>query len=178
MLNGQQSSFPSMPVRVSIESLDGNVEATIMAQTVDNVVGQMPIVDWNRHTHRWKHLQGVQFHIINHKKPVDLLIGLDNAPYHVAKAEIIGNEGEPIARLTKLGWTCVGNSNPGTTPRMNTGQSFLINGIRASSNPDHELNDLVRRLWEIQEVSPAKAQQLDDDERQAVTSVQQSIKSP
>nr|XP_047144781.1 uncharacterized protein LOC124818257 [Hydra vulgaris] len=39
---------------------------------------------------------------------VDILIGLDNADLHSSKAEVKGRTRDLIARLTALGWTCVG----------------------------------------------------------------------
>ena len=38
-----------------------------------------------------------------------MLIGLDCAGLNFALQEVIGRPGQPIARLTLLGWTCVGN---------------------------------------------------------------------
>lgn len=40
---------------------------------------------------------------------VDVLIGIDCADLHYALEEIRGRPGEPVARLTPLGWTCIGN---------------------------------------------------------------------
>ena len=37
-----------------------------------------------------------------------MLIGLDYADLHNARPEVCGKPGEPIARLTPLGWTYVG----------------------------------------------------------------------
>ena len=39
---------------------------------------------------------------------MDLLIGVDHADLLYSKQEIRGDEGEPIARLTPLGWACIG----------------------------------------------------------------------
>ena len=51
------------------------------------------------------------------KKPiVDILIGLDCLELHSAIEEVRGQPGEPVARLTPLGWTCIGNPNTSETP--------------------------------------------------------------
>ena len=39
---------------------------------------------------------------------VDMLIGLDCADLHFSLQDVRGEPGQPIARLTPLGWTCVG----------------------------------------------------------------------
>ena len=55
--------------------------------------------------------------------------------------DVRGRPGEPIARLTPLGWTCIGN------PELQTSQAqtnfiFLV-------NDSHELNNLVQRFWDV-----------------------------
>ena len=40
---------------------------------------------------------------------VDLLISLANADLHYSSKGVRGELGQPIARLTPLGWNCVGD---------------------------------------------------------------------
>ena len=37
-----------------------------------------------------------------------MLIGLDYLELHTSLREVYGTPGDPIARLTPLGWTCIG----------------------------------------------------------------------
>ena len=43
------------------------------------------------------------------EREVDMLIGVDYAYLHCARQEIHGEEGQPVTRLTSLGWTYVGS---------------------------------------------------------------------
>ena len=45
---------------------------------------------------------------IRKKCKVDLLIDLDCVELQISLGESHGEKGEPVARLTPLGWTCVG----------------------------------------------------------------------
>lgn len=57
----------------------------------------------------WDHLRGMKFPEGNRKRQrVDLLIGIDNLELHTSVEERHCRPGEPVARLTPLGWTCVG----------------------------------------------------------------------
>ena len=42
---------------------------------------------------------------------VDMLIGIDYADLHHSFKDVKGRLGEPMARLTPLGWTCIGVSD-------------------------------------------------------------------
>ena len=72
------------------------------------MTGEMKTVEWKKLAPEWKHLKNLKFPTVGSKKTVDMLIGIDQAELHVAIREVRGNVGEPIARLTPLGWTCVG----------------------------------------------------------------------
>ena len=76
---------------------------------------------------------------------VDLLIGVNQADLlHVYSVEDVkGEAGEPIARLTRLGWTCIGS--PGSqADQVQTNFTFLV-------NDSHELNNHVCRFWDTEE---------------------------
>ena len=53
-------------------------------------------------------MKELTFPRIGKKKTIDLLIGLDHAELHRTLKEVSGKPGEPLARLTPLGWTAVG----------------------------------------------------------------------
>ena len=59
---------------------------------------------------RRSHLKECDFAEPAQDGPVDLLIGVDNAELHYFRcADVHGEEGDPIARLGPLGWTCIGS---------------------------------------------------------------------
>ena len=54
------------------------------------------------------HLKGIQFPNPGIRSIVDLLIGVHYAELHYSFKDVLGQPGEPVARLTPLGWTCTG----------------------------------------------------------------------
>ena len=97
-----------MEVSLSLSSLDGSLSTQLSAQTMDRVTGNYSAVNWNKFGSEWPHLQHLIFPSLGKREQVDVLIGLDHPELHVCRGEVNGLPGEPIARLTPLGWTCVG----------------------------------------------------------------------
>ena len=109
VLNGQVETFESKPVEFQLESMNGSVNMTVNAYTANRVTGDMRVFDWNKCKIRWPYLKNIDFPHSTKREIVDLLIGLDCAYLHSTLEEVRGKPSEPIARLTPLGWTCVGN---------------------------------------------------------------------
>ena len=58
---------------------------------------------------------------------VDVMIGNSYPAFMVSLQEVVGEAGEPVARLTRLGWTVAGPTVPGCTlERMEKQKAFLI----------------------------------------------------
>ena len=108
VLNGEVETFNTMPVEVTLESEDGQLTTTLMALTTDGVTGDLKAVNWKQASTRWPHLQGIPFPRLGRQTTVDILIGIDHADLHYSIRDVRGQHGEPIARLTPLGWTCIG----------------------------------------------------------------------
>ncbi|PFX21661.1 hypothetical protein AWC38_SpisGene13841 [Stylophora pistillata] len=108
VLNGQVETFETMPVEVELESLDGNLKVTISAFTAERVTGNMKVIDWGKYAVNCTHLKGIQFPNPGIRPIVGLLIGGDYAELHYSFKDVRGQPGEPVARLTPLGWTCTG----------------------------------------------------------------------
>ena len=110
VLNGQVETFETKPVNIQPLSITGNVSTMVNACTVDRVTGNMPVVDWNNVKQKWCHLRNIEFSTSATRPLVDMLLGLDCADLLYAIQEVRGKPGEPIARLTPLGWTRLGNT--------------------------------------------------------------------
>ena len=123
------------------------------------------MVDWSRHKHKWKHLKGIKFPQVGPRPIVDLLIGVDQADLLYSLEDVKGMAGEPIARLTPLGWTCIGNPEI-STEVVQTNFTFFLNDM-------HELNSLVRRYWDIDE--PKETLVVRPDEKFARDTVAKSL---
>ena len=101
--------FETSNVELSILDKHKTVAYKINALTTNNVTSNLEVVDWNIRKSQYKHLKDVVFPEPNGKK-IDILIGIDNIDLHRVIKEVYGKQGDPIARLTPLGWTCIGAS--------------------------------------------------------------------
>ena len=108
VLIGQTETVETMPVDVELESLDGSVSKTVSAFTTERFTGSLEAIDWIKHANKWPHLRGIQFPKPGSHPLVDILIGVDHVDLHYSFKDVKGRPGEPVARLTPLGWTCVG----------------------------------------------------------------------
>ena len=113
VLNSQVEIFETKPISVELKGITGDVSMIVNAYTVNRVTGNMPVVDWNKYKQRCPHLRNIDFPCSSRRPVVDMLKGLDCIDLHLALQEVRGRPGQPIARLTPLGWTCVGNLDQG-----------------------------------------------------------------
>ena len=123
----------------------------VNAYTVNRVTGNMPVVDWNKYKQRWPHLRNIDFPCSSRRLVVDMLIGLDCIDLHLALQEVRGRPGQPIARLTPLGWTCVGNLDQGLTQEIQT--NFTCTYFARDQTELEQLNNNLKKFWEIENVS-------------------------
>ena len=108
VLNGQTETFETTPVEFELESMNGKVATKMIAFMAERVTGSMKVIDWEKHVGKWSHLKGIQLPDPGKGPIVDLLIGVDYAELHYSFKDVRGQPGEPVARLTPLGWTCTG----------------------------------------------------------------------
>ena len=176
LLNGQLSTFETMPVTFVLKSLDGSICATVTAKTTEEVTGDMETINWNQYSSAWDHLRGIKFPTSGKKKTVDILIGLDHADLHFSKRDVRGKPGEPTARLTPLGWTCIGApGNRAATQRTNFTRTY-IGRLPALMT---ELSATLRRFWEIDAsgiINCVKTAIVKPEEKEALDIVSRSMK--
>ena len=103
----------------------------VSAYIVDRVTGNMLVVNWNNFKTQWAHLKNIDFPSPTSRPVVDMLIGLDCADLLYAMQEVRGRPVEPIARLTPLGWTCVGNPDSNCQEVMQThfASTYFVRGM-------------------------------------------------
>ena len=109
VLNGHVETLITKSIDFTLQNVTGNVSMKLNAYTVNKVTGDMPVVDWNHYKEQWPHPRNIDFPSSSKRPLVDILIGLDYADLLYAIEERRGKPGDPIARLTPLGWTCIGN---------------------------------------------------------------------
>ena len=96
----------------------------------------------------WKHLQNIKFPKLGPRPIVDILIGIDCLDLHCSLEDVNGGPGEPVARKTVLGWTCIGKIPCSEhSPQTHYASTYFI------GEPEPELTSLLNRFWEIDEFS-------------------------
>ena len=154
VLNGQIETFETKPVSFELQNVDGKVSFKVNAYTASRVTGDMNVIDWNEYRMKWPHLRSIKF-LLNAKRPiVDVLIGLDCLDLHCAIEEVRGQPGEPVARLTPLGWTCIGNPYSAKTTKLVT--HFARTYFIRDQFEIEEINSNLKRFWEVEEASLGK----------------------
>ena len=101
----------------------------------------MHVIDWNLYKTKWKHLKGIKFLPVGSCPIVDLWIGVDHSDLLYSLKDVRWHPGEPIARLTPLGWTCIGVLDHEAARTENSFTFFV--------NDSDKLNCLIPRLWDI-----------------------------
>ena len=175
VLNGQIETFETKPVNFELQSVDGKVSLNVNAYTANRVTGDLSVIDWNEYRKKWPHLRSIEFPL-NAKKPiVDVLLGLVCLDLHCAIEEVRGQPGEPVARLTPLGWTCIGNPFPAAIPTLQTHFAWTY-FVRGQSEIG-ELNSTLKRFWEIEETPPLNATPIVQiEEKHAMKTVENSMR--
>ena len=176
VLNGQIETFDTKTVHFELESVNRNVNMNVTAYTANRVTGNLNVVDWNNYKKRWPYLEKLDFPQNTSRPIVNILIGLECAELHCAVQEIRGRPGEPIARLTPLGWTCIGNLVLDDSPvlRTNFAYTYFLRDQSVSGQPNIGLN----RCREIEDTSISPLQEISveqNDEQIARKNVQHSI---
>ena len=175
VLNGQTETFETTPVEVELESLDGNVKTTISAFTAERVTGNMKVIDWGKYAAKCTHLKAIQFPNPGIRPIVDLLIGVDYAELHYSFKDVRGQPGEPVARLTPLGWTCTGTVS-GLRGGDNQSSFAHTYFVREQSDTD-EISGLLRQFWELENPRTTHDRPvLNPDEQCALEQVEKSLK--
>ena len=148
VLNGRTETFPTTTVELNLLSVDGSININMSALTTNRVTGNMRAVNWNSHKQKWPHLGGIQFPKLGRRPTIDLLIGIDHLELHSSQGEVRGQPGEPVARRTPLGWTCIGNfSDSLDTLHTNFAHTYFVND---RCNGVEDINKTLQQFWDIE----------------------------
>ena len=161
VLNGHHTTLDTSLAESVVNSLDGSTSETVSLYTTERVTGNMQVVDWNLYKSKWTHLQMIDLPEPGPRAIIDMLKGADHSDLLYS----LRDAGEPVARLTPLGWTCLGSQE--IDPEgIQTGFTFVVND---SSN----LDCLIGRYREIEE--PQQTQIVNPDEKLARDTVANSL---
>ena len=91
-------------------------------------------------------MRGIQFYQLGPRSIVDVLIGLDCPDLHFSFRDVRGNPGQPVARLTPLGWTCVGpTGEEQVCEKTNFARTYFSTG----EVEINEMNVMFRKLTAV-----------------------------
>ena len=145
-LTEKDNLIPSGLVSLVVEGLDGKMRATIGVRTLDSMCEGLKSPDWTKLQQDWEHLRGITFPKVHGYRKVDLLIGSDHPELSLTLEERVGGPGQPVARRTPLGWTCVG---PLTSPTERSLTQCAHTAYGDSSTEELQLDEAVRMLWNM-----------------------------
>ena len=174
VLNGCVESFQTMPESVTLMSLSGQVNMKVDAFTVTSVTGNMKSVNWVKNKQGWKHLKGIKFAVPSKRVIVDMLIGIDYPDIHYSIKDVKGEPGEPTARLTPLGWTCIGKSvdDKGSVWHQN----HYTQTYFCQTNGELEKIDFnLKKFGEVEGVPTIKEKLMKREEKVALDMVERSL---
>ena len=154
VLNSEVETFQSMPLDVTIESLDGEFSKSVKVKTCPKrVTGNYKVENWNQSKNKWAHLKECDFAEPAQEGFVDLLIGVDNAELHYSRADVQGEKGGPVARLGPLGWTCIGSPEGEQGSRARAHVSRALFAQEPSVGIDSvccDIDHILKRFWEVE----------------------------
>ena len=173
VLNNQVDTFETTPVKLELESLDGKVNMEISAFTADRVTGDMKAINWRKYAKEWTHLKGIQFPSLAPRDIVDMLIGIDYADLHYSHCDIGGRPSEPIARLTPLGWTCIGDPHSVSLyPTTQFVRSYFIQEKREIDST----SEILKKFWEIEQIPREADINMSCEDKIALQKVKSSLR--
>ena len=133
----------------------------------------MNVVDWNSCTKKWSHLKGLPFPKMGSRPIVDILIGLDCADLHYSYRDIRGKPGQPITRLTPLGWTCVGALY--NLPQSRFSTHFARTYFTSDQIGEESVDAVLRQFWEVDCIGVQRLPVMTVEDRLVLDKVQKSI---
>ena len=183
--NDETISFMSSTFDICLESMDGRVDTTITAQSSKKICGGMKPVNWIKVKHNWQHLKNIYFPTLAAGRRVDILLGADHHELMYSMKEIVGEQGQPSARLCPLGWTAVGKVNGVACKESHhTGfhHTFRLHHDKLQAETfqtDRNLDEMLKQFWELESVGITHKEsptlEMSPDEKLAWTKVSESV---
>ena len=102
------NSYTSNLVQVYISPFGSDKKYPVLAYTVKNLLAGVPIVDWEKESHKHPYLRQCNPVKMEPGDKFGILLGTDNGPIQLSDAKLFGQPGEPYAERTDLGWAFSG----------------------------------------------------------------------
>ena len=142
VVGGKHSKLNMERVKLNLKSKNGRINIPFEALILQNPTGKMIATNWEIEKERWPHLRDIKFSALKSQKSVDGIIGANYIQLHKSIKEVTGKIGDPVARLTPLGWTCVGIIK-------NEKRKARINFVRAFWTRTDEVQEDCRKSKEL-----------------------------
>jgi hypothetical protein len=132
--------------------------------THPSLIGNAPVVNWREASSDWDHLKDIPFPTQPKKRKVGILLG-NRYPYvHMSLKEVRAKSNQeilPIARLTPLGWTCIGPARRDYHEEGNDITNSCMSLHTRPDEPEIQLNQLIPKIWELEAIGlgPPTAQE-------------------
>jgi hypothetical protein len=120
---GVVTSYPSELIHFQVRAESGEI-VTLEGSTMQKVASPAPTTDWSKEKMRWPHLLDLPVGEVGGE--VDVLIGTDHLHLLAARESREGEDYEPIASRTRLGWIIQGVTD--RDARALAVRSFIISG--------------------------------------------------
>ncbi|XP_064624611.1 uncharacterized protein LOC135486058 [Lineus longissimus] len=164
-------SCKSQKAELVIESLAEDFRRKIEVWTMPEMCTNLRVLNWNHLKKSYGHLSGIQFPTNPGGKNVDMVLGSDYPELGICLEERQGNPGEPIARRTPLGWTCVGKVKTG---RARIGNN-LCTSLRSVTRPS-QIDEEMRALWNQDLIENPDVDNFSPDEKKAIAKTKESLR--
>lgn len=147
---GTSNSFVSFNMKSHRSS---NFELMVTAHVMPTITQLLP--SQRLPESNWNHLRKITLADPQFSVPgkVDILLGADVFSNIIMKGLRRGKAYEPVAQQTTLGWIISGRSSQSSIPFHTTVQTF---------HNCCEINHLIKRFWEIEEVAPERHLSVED----------------
>ncbi|XP_055910847.1 uncharacterized protein LOC129945212 [Eupeodes corollae] len=137
-------------------------------------------IDVNYLKSKYPHLRGLPLGDLVDAKP-KILIGLDQAKFLLGQRQRHGNDQEPCALKTRLGWIVFGSgyvSHPHVSCVHNVPRPKMKFYFHDAIKPEESLHDLVKQHFSTEEfgVKPPKGDFVSREEKRAIDIMESSIK--
>ena len=160
---GRVEEYEAMDCQVQLSAVDDSYKRITQAKCYPNPCGRLEAIDWRGVQAQWAHLKHLPLPEGPPNRRIEVILGTDclDAMIPVAPA-VMGEEGDPCAMLSKLGWILGGR----TAPRRSTEQE-KVESNSARLRPENfcgfmrEMSPSALELeWQIE--SPQRERELAD----------------
>ncbi|CAB4015211.1 Hypothetical predicted protein [Paramuricea clavata] len=171
-----KTTFNSTRVQINVESLDSKFSSRVDAWNKDSVTPRLHVIDWNKQKSQWPHLRHLEFPHVPRNRVVHILIGINAIEFHSPLEEIPSLHGEPVARRTPLGWTCVGPCQRNIA--LSEVRSHYAFHIAMKEDEGDNLDCTLQRVWDLESIAlvPRREETSTPDDLEAEKKVANSLR--